>query len=412
MPDDAFPAGPVVGPDSLVIDINGGGPGSPLLSVHIRPDAHNTGLAATGKPTRYYFEPPRVTVATRSGSSDLDFSATVMLQAPVGPQPTYLGGSCTFACTAALPDGAAARIVEKLADHDHADPPARIASLFAHRDEGPEPELLMVPITANTVSCVVEHPPTGPGPLLMSVQGGPGGGIDIQARSSFLVSFSPAAAEAVVTNLRDAAAPPFLVRNVLTEQFNTGQATVFTDADIDIGKLHAVFAATVPPGEPWPDGDAAGTAYRAAVAAGAVTTRVTELRPAGASNGTAPTGTGTTPTVGPVLLDPAVSAWLSDTDELRKVVFRVAGDSLFDITAAAAPQPGQGGRLAPAWWSEVFGDAQVTLKSEPPTGGVHVSERLVTHGTVTVEHTIEGGLAEVAAAARTQLDKYLTLIAV
>ncbi|MEU0008267.1 hypothetical protein ABZ079_29445 [Streptomyces sp. NPDC006314] len=44
----------------------------------------------------------------------------------------------------------------------------------------------------------------------------------------------------LVTNLRDAAAPPFLVRNVVTEQFNTGKATAFTDADIDIGKLHTV----------------------------------------------------------------------------------------------------------------------------------------------------------------------------
>jgi hypothetical protein len=271
----------------------------------------------------------------------------------------------------------------------------------------------MVPIMANTVSCVVEHPPTGPGPLLMSVQGGPGGGIDIQARSSFLVSFSPAAAEAVVNNLRDAAAPPFLVRNVLTEQFDTGQATVVTDADIDIGKLHAVFAATVPPGEPWPGGDAAGAAYRAAIATGAITTRVTESRPVGTSHGTAPTGTGTTPTTeGPMLLDPAASAWLSNTDELRKAVFRLAGGSLFDVTAAPAPEPGQDGRPTPAWWSEVFGEARVTLKSEPPPGGVHLSEMLTTHGAVTMEHTVEGGLTEVAEAARAELDKYLTVIAV
>ncbi|AWZ04231.1 MULTISPECIES: hypothetical protein [unclassified Streptomyces] len=395
MPDSVFPAGPVFGPDSLVIDIDDGGPADSAVGVRIRPDAHNTGLAAAGEPTRYYFEPPRMTVATRSGSTDLDFSATVMLKAPVGPHPEYIGGSCTFSCTAALPDGAAARIVEKLADHDHPDPPARIAPLFAHRDGGPAPELLMVPITANTVSCVVEHPPTGPGPLLMSVQGGAGGGIDIQARSSFLVSFSPAAAEAVVTNLRDAAAPPFLVRNVLTEQFDTGQAIVHTDVDIDIEKLHEVFAAAVPPGESWPGGDAAGAAYRAAVAVGAVRTHVTETRPAGT-----------------VLVDPSVGAWLSDTDELRKAVFRMARESLFDVTAATAPQAGQDEPPAPGWWAEVFGDARVTLKSDPPTGSVHLQESLITHGTVTVEHTIEGGLAEVAAAARTQLDKYLTVIAI
>ncbi|CAM5640428.1 hypothetical protein GCM10010222_59640 [Streptomyces tanashiensis] len=412
MPDSVFPAGPVFGPDSLVIDIDGGGPGDPAVGVHIRPDALNAGLAAAGRPTRYYFQPPRVTVATRSGSSDLDFSATAMVRAPVTPQPEYLGGSCTFACTAALPEGAEARIVQKLTDHDHADPPARIASLFAHGSGSPAPELVMVPITANAVSCVVEHPPSGPGPLLMSVQGGSGGGIDIQARSSFLVSFSPAAAEAVVTNLRDAAAPPFLVRNVLTELFDTGQATITTDVDIDIDKLHGVFAAAVPPGEPWPGGGAAGAAYRAALTAGAVRTHVTETRPATSGNDTAPTGTGPTPTVGPVLLGSSVASWLSDTDELRKAVFSLAKGSLFDVTDADAPQAGQGGPPAPAWWTEVFGDARVTLKSEAPTGGVHLQQVLITQGTVAVERTIEGGLAEVAAAARTELDKYLTVIAI
>ncbi|CAM5244292.1 hypothetical protein STANM309S_05180 [Streptomyces tanashiensis] len=398
MPDSVFPAGPVFGPDSLVIDIDGGAPGDAAVGVHIRPDALNAGLAAAGQPTRYYFQPPRVTVATRSGSSDLDFSATAMVRAPVTPQPEYLGGSCTFACTAALPDGAEARIVQKLTDHDHADPPARIASLFAHGPGSPAPELVMVPITANAVSCVVEHPPSGPGPLLMSVQGGSGGGIDIQTRSSFLVSFSPAAAEAVVTNLRDAAAPPFLVRNVLTEQFDTGRATITTEVDVDIEKLHGVFAAAVPPGEPWPGDGAAAAAYRAALTAGAVRTHVT--------------GTGPTSTVGPVLLGSSVTAWLSDTDELRKVVFSLAKGSLFDVTDADAPQAGQGAPPAPAWWTEVFGDARVTLKNEAPTGGVHLQQVLITQGTVTVERTIEGGLAEVAAAARTELDKYLTVIAI
>ncbi|MFF0464645.1 hypothetical protein [Streptomyces mexicanus] len=90
----------------------------------------------------------------------------------------------------------------------------------------------------------------------------------------------------------------------------------------------------------------------------------------------------------------------------------MAGDPLFDVTAATASQPGQGGRTAPAWWGEVFGDARVTLRTTPATGSVRLRERVTMHGTVTAEQTIEGGLAEVAAAARTQLDKYLTVIAV
>ncbi|MEU7283494.1 DUF6207 family protein [Streptomyces sp. NPDC045431] len=37
-----------------------------------------------------------MTVATRPGTTDLAFSTTVTVQAPVGPHPDYLGGSCTF----------------------------------------------------------------------------------------------------------------------------------------------------------------------------------------------------------------------------------------------------------------------------------------------------------------------------
>lgn len=39
-------------------------------------------------------------------------------------------------------------------------------------------------------------------------------------------------------------------------------------------------------------------------------------------------------------------------------------------------------------------------------------ETLTMHGTVTVEQTIECGLAEVAEAARTQLAKYLAVVAI
>jgi len=391
MSDSVLPSGPIFGPDSVVIRVDGGG-ADPAVGVHVWPEALNADLAAAGLPTRYYLQPPRVTLATRPGTPDLAFSATVMVQSPVGPHPEYVGGSCTFSCTAALPEGAEARIIEKLADHDYPDPPARIAPLFAHRRGDPDPELRMVPVTAGAVSCVVEQPPTGTGPLFLSVQGGPGGGIDVQARSTFLVSFSPAAAEAVVTGLRDAAAPPFIIRYVLTERFDTGPATLTANVDADLEKLHEVFAAAVPPGEPWPGGAAAGAAYRSAVASGAVRTGLTE--------------TGTAP------LDPSVLTWLDNTDELRRAVFGMVKDQLFDVAPDVEPHlAGQGGRPAPAWWTKVFGDARVTLKREPVSGGVSLREALTLHGALSVEQTIEGGLAELAAAARRSLNTYLTVVA-
>ncbi|MEU1228014.1 hypothetical protein [Streptomyces sp. NPDC005828] len=74
------------------------------------------------------------------------------------------------------------------------------------------------------------------------------------------------------------------------------------------------------------------------------------------------------------------------------------------VRADAAP--------APAWWNDIFGDTRVTLKSEPPTAGVDLHQTLALRGTVTAEQTIEGGLAEVAAAARTHLGTYLAVIAI
>ncbi|MFI2735444.1 hypothetical protein [Streptomyces sp. NPDC018711] len=394
MPGSVLPTGPVYGPDALVIRVDSGGEGRPAVDVRVWPDVRNADLAADGSPTRYYFQPPRVTLAPRPGTTDLAFSATVMVRAPAGPHPQYLGGSCKFTCTAALPGDVLTRMTRTLATHDHPDPPARIASLFPHRNGAPEPELTMLPLTGNTVSCVVEQPPAGPGPLFLSVQGGPGGGIGTQALSSFLVSFSPAAAEAVVTRLRDAAAPPFTIRNVLTEQFDTGAETFTADLRVAPDKLHEVFAAASSPGEPWPAGETAATAYRSGVDSGAV--RITRAE------------TGDTP------LDPALRTWLGDTDAVRKAVFVMVKDKLFDIAAATDTAPQDNGRKdppAPAWWSEVFGAARVTLKGEP-VGGGELHEVVPLRGVVSVEQTIEGDLEELAAAARAGLGEYLTVIAI
>lgn len=38
------------------------------------------------------------------------------------------------------------------------------------------------------------------------------------------------------------------------------------------------------------------------------------------------------------LSDPSVVAWLSDTDELRKAVFLLAENTLFEVIADTAPQ--------------------------------------------------------------------------
>lgn len=384
MPGIAFPAGPVFGPDSVVIDAADTGSS---IDVHIYPDAHNVELKAAGQPTQYYFQPARISLARRQNSPDVDFSMTALVKhAPGGPHLEYIGGSCTFTTTLALPDAAAARIIDKLISHDHPDPAARIAKLFNYRRGDPAPGLRMVPITRSAVSCVIEHPRTGTDPIFMSAQHSPDGSIEAQGRNSFLVSCTPAAAEDIATNLRDGTAPPFMIRNVLTEQFDTGPTTLVAQLEVDVDKLYEAFSAVVPPGTPLLGKAAADAIHQAAASVAAIHVDFTE---AGAR------------------VDSPVAAFLKHTDILEEAIFAMVKEQLFDTG------PGENldhGEPEPTWWDEVFGNSTVTLKTDHARTGVVLRKTVTLHGAVLVEQAVEGYLDELAAAAKAELDTYLTVV--
>jgi hypothetical protein len=387
MTDVALPAGPLFGPDSVTIDV-GCDPG-PSMSVPVLPDAQNTALRAAGQPAQFYVQPARLFLAHRQASPDLDFSMTAVAKNASTDHLEFVGGSCTFAATLALPDSVIAGVADTLMGGGHPDPPARIAELFTYRRGDPTPALRMVPIVRSDVSVVLDPVQSGAAPAVMNVQHSPAGSIEPQGLNSFLVSCSPSAAEEIVAVLRNGAAPPFVVRTVLTEQFDTGPAVVTADLVVEVDKVYEALSDVMPPGGP-PAGQAgAEAAYRSAISVGAVRTTFTEA--AG----------------GP--LDARLAAWMHDTDAVKKAVFGLAGEQLFDVAHAGGSGQAQPN---PTWWDSLFGDSHVALKGDFSRTGAHLQQTMTLHGAVFAEHTVEGDLSELAAVTGTQLDKYLTVVGI
>ncbi|MEU4576338.1 hypothetical protein [Nonomuraea sp. NPDC023979] len=359
MPERPSPAGPIFGPDTVVVEVDG-----PTGGVHVRPDAGNPALRAAGLPARYYVQPARMALARRQASPDLDFSASVLVKGAPGT-PEYVGGSCTFGVALALPPPALEIVTRKLAHHDHPDPAPRIAELFERGAKEPAPSLTPVQVTRSVLSCVIEGEP----PLVMTAQHGATGSVEAQGHNTFLVSFTPAAAEAVVRNLRDGAAPPFTIRNRLTEQFTTGPAVLTARVDVDADKLYDLLRDAAGPGGALPEDVALDAVHTAALARGAVTTRITD-----AGHGS---------------LDARTTRWLGETDEIKAAVLGLVRQELFDL----------GG-----------GPGTATLKRDHPRTGTALSQVVTLHGPVSAARTVEGDLQELASAARTDLGKYLVVV--
>jgi hypothetical protein len=382
MPDTVLPAGPFFGPDSVVIDAGD----EQTSGIGIYPDAHNTQLRAADQPTRYYFQPARISLAQRHGSADLDFSMTALVQHAAGGLPlSYIGGSCTFASTFALPDAVNTGIVHKLMIHDHPDPPARIRALFNYWRGDPVLSLRMVPVTRSAVSCVVGHP--GTAPIFMNVQHSTTGSIELQGNNTFLVSCTPAAAEEVVTDLRDGAAPPFVVRNVLTEQFDTGSTTLIADLEVDVDELYEAFSEVMPSGGPPAGAGTADVVYQTGISVGAIRADFTE-----ATGGRA---------------DSRLKAWMNNTDVIKKTVFDMVKEQLFDLSPNESTEQSRSG---PTWWGDVFGDSKVSLKNDIARTGMSQRRTVTLHGALSVERTVEGNLNELITVDKSELDKYLTVV--
>lgn len=346
------PAGPLFGPDALVLPL-----GATTFDIRIYPDACNAELAAADQPTRYYFQPPTVLLAHRDGAPELDFSMNALAKRPHpgAPAVEYLGGTCTFATTLALPEAVPTDVLDRIVRHNHTDPPARIAHLFNYRPTAPTPELLPVPITRNTVSCTAARTRD----ITLTAQYSAAGSIEIHGHNAFLVSCDAAATEEIVRSLRNATALPFAVTNTLTEQFDTGAASLTVELQIDLDRLYAACQAD--------GGGTAASVYRAGLAADAIRHKITDAarHP----------------------IDAALSEWLDHGDDLPAAVFAMIAGQLFDS-----------------------GPDGPTLKSTRASTGSILRKSSTLCGQLSAQQTVAAEFDDLRAAVQDDIDHYLTVL--
>ena len=382
MADDVLPAGPIFGPDFVAISLDDGSGTS--FEVPIYPDANNIELRDAGLAVIFYFQPARVFLANRRNSDGPDFSMRAMVKRGSGAGAVeFLGGSCTFTTTFALTDAMTTAILADLMAHQHVPPRDRIAALFNHESADPAPDLRMVPILHNAVSCTVPRPASGL--AFLTVQPGQIGSIEMHARTTFLVSCNAAAAQEIVSNLRNGSSPPFIVTNTLTEQFNTGGAALVGDVRVNVERLYDAFASTLPQGDSRAIvGAIPELAYNTALDGGAVVTQITE-------------GAGRS-------VDPILKAWIDMSNPIKSATVAAAKEHLFDIGPEVPAPTGSG------WWSDVFGGSTVSLKPARPPAGTIISQTVALSGPISTEQTVVGQFNSLAAAAKASIGTYLTVI--
>jgi hypothetical protein len=389
--------GPLFGPDFVVVTVNDA-TGVPF-DVQVYPDAHNPELRAAGLPTQYYFQPAQVFLAKKHDSpQDYDFEMTLFKglgSEEANVTPTELqgastemgGGFCTFSTTFAIPPSVIDAVVGKLKNREHGAPAPRLAAFFNQQPGDPTPGLGIVPISSSSVVCAVQDPNVTDGKILMTAQYSQKGSIEAQGISTFLISCNLFAAGEIASALKAGASPPFTVSNVLKESFYINAVTV--DVDVDVDKVYDSFSVAVQAGSFLGIDDvSASAAWSSCVTSGGVTTHITQ-------NG--------------AVLDPATAKWITDNvDSMKKTAMDLVKQEIFDWDPAKgdskATTSGRG------WFSEFFGGAAVSLKSDHERKGVHFKQELILDETISVEQAVTGDLNDLLPAVRANLNKYLFVI--
>ena len=388
--------GPLFGPDFVTVTTNDE-TGKPF-SVQIYPDALNPELRAAGLPTQYYFQPSQVFLARKHDAPD-DYDFQMTLFKGLGTEETQLtpadlegastemgGGFCTFSTTFAIPDTVISGVLQKLKARDHAAPSARMANYFNHQNGDPEPLLGIVPITNSAVTCAIPDANTVGGFLKMSAQYSGKGSIEPHGINTFLVSANLYAGGAIASALKAGAAPPFTVVNMLTESFYINGVTVIVTAHAD--KVYDSFSAAISAGGFLGiDQFSADYAYSACVTSGAITTDIT---------------------INGAVLDDATKKWVTDNvDAMKKAAMDLVKTEIFDWDPSKTDSKASASR---GWWSEVFGGASVSLKSDHQRRSVNYTQTLILNETISVTQVVGGDLNDLVPAVRANLDKYLVVI--
>ncbi|MFG1798384.1 hypothetical protein [Nocardia sp. NPDC049149] len=386
--------GPLFGPNFVVVTVND--ETGRQYSVQVYPDAHNPELRQAGQPTQYYFQPSRVYLARKHDTpEDYDFQMTLFKGlmseethiSPADLAGTELGGGfCTFSTTFAIPESVIQGVIRKLKEGEHAAPGGRLAPFFNYQRNDPEPRLGMVPVTNSTVVCSVPDPAIAGNFLKIGAQYSGKGSIEQHGISTFLVTCNLVAAGAIASALKAGTSPPFTVANTLQEAFYINGVTV--QVTVNIAKVYDSFSAAVSAGSIFGISDIeAEYAYSSCVTNGGITTHITQ-------NG--------------AVLDDETKKWVTENVEnMKKSAMELVKKEIFDWDPSKADSRATAGR---GWFSELFGGASVSLKSQHHRREVDVTDELILDQTIAVGHTVSGDLNDLLPAVRAHLDRYLFVI--
>jgi hypothetical protein len=389
--------GPLFGPDFVVVTVNDA-TGAPF-AVQVYPDAHNPELRAAGLPTQYYFQPAQVFLARKHDSpQDYDFEMTLFKglgSEEANVTPTELqgasteigGGFCTFSTTFAIPPSVIDGVIAKLKNREHGTPVPRLAAYFNQQPGDPTPGLGIVPISSSSVVCAVQDPNVTGGQILMTAQYSQKGSIEAQGSSTFLISCNLPAAGEIASSLKAGASPPFTVTNILKESFAINAVTV--EVDVDVDKVYDSFSLAVQSSSFLGITDlSASAAWSSCITSGGVTTHITQ-------NG--------------ALLDANTAKWVNDNvDDMKKTAMDLVKQEIFNWDPAKADsKAATSGR---SWFSEFFGGAAVSLKSDHERKSVHFHQTLILDTTYSTEQAVSGDLNDLLPAVRANLNKYLFVI--
>ena len=395
MPDFLSPAGPLFGPDFVMVTVNDNT--GVQYSLEVYPDASNADLVSAGQPAQYYWQPSRVYLAKKQDSpQDYDFGMTVFKGlmtsetdvGVTGPDEETGGGFCTFSTTFAIPDSVIANAIKALKAGNHPAPAPRLAGLFpSPNQDGPDPRLGIVPIIANNVT--IEVPPLAAAsgskvPMFIDAQGAGQGSIEAHGISTFLVTCSELAAGAVAGSLQSGVSP-FTVHCNLKEQvyIHGCQIEVTVDAD----KTYDQFSAALSTGGFLGICSASMEyAYSNMITSGAIVTKIQM-------------DTGD--------LTPELQQWIQkNVEDMRTAAFNAVKSEIFDWKPTEQ-SPATADR---GLFSSIFGGSSVSLKSNYQHHGLTFSQTLHLDSAISVNNTVSGDLNDLLPAVKANPDKYLAIV--
>jgi len=393
-------AGPIFGPDFVLITVND--ETGMQYELQVYPDANNEDLRKAGRPTQYYWQPARVYLAKKQNSpKDYDFGMTVFKGLMTSETTDGVtdanttdgaveagGGFCTFSTTFAVPPSVVAAAIQKLKAGEHPEPKPWISHLFGWDQDAPEPLLGIMPIVENNVTIEVPPLATAAGetkmPMFIDAQGAGKGSIEAQGFSAFLVTCSQLAAGAIAGSLENGKSP-FTVHCNLKEQVYIHACQV--EVTINVSKCYDQFSAALSTGGFLGiDSASMEYAYSKMVTSGAITTKMT---------------------MDNANLPPELEDWIKkNVDDMKTTAYNVLKNEIFDWK----PREDAPASTDRGIFSSIFGGTSVSLKDSHQEHDANIVQTLELDTTIAVTNTISGDLNDLLPAVKADQGKYLSIV--